>query len=373
MNEHSLDKIDRYLEGKMSEEEKVAFEAEAAGNQELSSLLAVYSGIETEMRENAAYNNQEAALRQTLGRLNATYFTGVAENETEQRTDTTEVHTTTAQDLEEETGEVEKAVRGKLRSINIRRLLLVAAACTGIIVLGITFWNSKHQSDGPGNNPIVKRTDTSPSLATPRLQPDTPALAQRGTPGDERNHPRNDSPGHVAPHVETVRTQRPASPSHTEQQVMKPGLEGSALFAANFKPDAAPASEERPDALDIAFDLYEEKDYKNAATAFGKDEVSRGEEEDKKLIAFYRHYYQAQIYLAGNNASKALPELATALKQGPDAAWKVKTQWYLALAYLKNGEQLQATNLLEKISRQQQDETLRQKATSLLTEMKMGS
>lgn len=374
MNEHLLERIDRYLEGSMSEEEKTAFESEAEGSEELSSLLAIYSGIETEMRENSTYGNQEAALRQTLGRLNTAYFTDVPKQGTEQPDDTTEFHKAEKQEPgESAAGNEEPAPRGQLRSINIRRLLLLAAACIGIILVGIKLWNGTDKNKG-GNNQIVKKDSPASAPVTPGIPPDTQALVQQDRPP---SHEKEDRPAmHKDPNGGTDTAQRRPSLSPMDRMArtkpaVSPDIDNTALFTANFKPDAAPAVEDRPDALDIAFDSYEAGDYKTAANAFGeRDQVSRGGDEDKKLIAFYRHYYQAQIYLAENNATRAIPALVTALGQRPEGHLKVKTQWYLALAYLKNGEPVRAKDLLEKVSRQTQDATLKRKAAAMLVNMK---
>ena len=80
------------------------------------------------------------------------------------------------------------------------------------------------------------------------------------------------------------------------------------LFANNFKPDAAPPDKEGP--LENAFVYYENKQYEKASRDFEKADlgpVTRGDSEDnRKLMAFYIHYYKALSYMAANiNTTKS--------------------------------------------------------------------
>jgi tetratricopeptide (TPR) repeat protein len=75
MNENWIEKIDAYLEGEMSAQERALFETELSTNQELSSAFRMYQTIESGMRaHNSALSTGEVALKDTLQKLNADYF-----------------------------------------------------------------------------------------------------------------------------------------------------------------------------------------------------------------------------------------------------------------------------------------------------------
>lgn len=72
--EDNYEKIEDYLNGKMSSEEKLLFEAALTSNQELATAFAVYRTIETEMRAHEKARVPESALKDTLQTLNTRYF-----------------------------------------------------------------------------------------------------------------------------------------------------------------------------------------------------------------------------------------------------------------------------------------------------------
>jgi hypothetical protein len=141
-----------------------------------------------------------------------------------------------------------------------------------------------------------------------------------------------------------------------------------ALFKDNFMPDAAPADKEGP--LESAFVYYENKQYERAGRDFENADIgplTRGDmEENRKLTTFYVQYYKALSYLATNrNTSKAIAELKLAVRKSPDEVWKAKSQWYLALAHLKNGETDRCQILLEEVAGKHEASELKQKAIAL--------
>lgn len=79
MKDDWFEKIEEYLNGRMSSEEKSLFEAELSSNEELITLFKVYRTIETEMRNNEKFSADEKALKKTLNTLNLRYFEGSAE------------------------------------------------------------------------------------------------------------------------------------------------------------------------------------------------------------------------------------------------------------------------------------------------------
>src|SRR4051812_2903381 len=74
MNEDLFERIDKYLNGEMSREEQLLFEAEMAANGELASLVNVYRVIDRDMSENQKYDDRELALKKTLKEMNSRYF-----------------------------------------------------------------------------------------------------------------------------------------------------------------------------------------------------------------------------------------------------------------------------------------------------------
>nr|WP_293841236.1 hypothetical protein [uncultured Arsenicibacter sp.] len=63
----------------------------------------------------------------------------------------------------------------------------------------------------------------------------------------------------------------------------------------------------------------------------------------------YRNYMLGLSYLAKKEPAKAVPYLTAALKT-PTQTLHQKSEWFLALAYLKNGEQARARDALQRIA-----------------------
>jgi hypothetical protein len=74
MNENAFEKMEDYLQGKMSPEERTRFEAEMASDAALSTSYKIYAAIDEEMQEDQKYKQDEAALKGSLDKLNTTYF-----------------------------------------------------------------------------------------------------------------------------------------------------------------------------------------------------------------------------------------------------------------------------------------------------------
>jgi tetratricopeptide (TPR) repeat protein len=72
--QHDIERIESYFSGEMSSEEKIRFEAELENDKALDELFRVYRTIDTEMSDTEKYSAHEAALRDTLQRLNGIYF-----------------------------------------------------------------------------------------------------------------------------------------------------------------------------------------------------------------------------------------------------------------------------------------------------------
>ncbi len=69
-----MERIESYFSGEMSSEEKIRFEAELENDKALDELFRIYRTIDSEMCDTEKYSAHEAALRDTLQRLNAAYF-----------------------------------------------------------------------------------------------------------------------------------------------------------------------------------------------------------------------------------------------------------------------------------------------------------
>jgi len=119
------------------------------------------------------------------------------------------------------------------------------------------------------------------------------------------------------------------------------------LFKANFEPYPAPvytaAAQKKKDKLVAAFEAYAKGNYSKAIHNFG---VS-----DQKVDGFPVLFYKANAYLAEDESIFALGILEQ-LHATADSKIQPKVTWYLALAYLQNGQTRRAKDLLEDLSKQ---------------------
>ena len=74
MDETWLEKTEQYVSGEMSPEERSRFESEMSVNGELLCYVNLYKNIETVMRNQEKYDENEAALKGSLKNLNTLYF-----------------------------------------------------------------------------------------------------------------------------------------------------------------------------------------------------------------------------------------------------------------------------------------------------------
>jgi tetratricopeptide (TPR) repeat protein len=99
------------------------------------------------------------------------------------------------------------------------------------------------------------------------------------------------------------------------------------IYASQFRPYrnySQPTVRENTEKNDIekAFSLYENGNYEAALVYFEKI----------KTPQYDTQFFQANAYLATNQAEKALPILIQ-LSQLQDSEWQQKAEWYLALAW----------------------------------------
>lgn len=119
------------------------------------------------------------------------------------------------------------------------------------------------------------------------------------------------------------------------------------LFKANFEPYPAPVytadPQKKKDKLAIAFEAYAKKNYAKAIHHFGIT--------NEKVDGFPVLFYKANAYLAEGESLFALGILEQ-LQATADSKTKAEVNWYLALAYLQNGQAKRAQDLLKELSKQ---------------------
>ena len=335
-----FEKIEEFLNGDMSREELLLFQAQMAKDEELSSAVNMYRVINAEMSQREQCDDAEISLRKTLKELNSRYI----KRETNEELPAVEKQSATVLPSEEipfivrtqpdMTGE--STVKMK-KGVWIQ--LTVAAGIIGIVTLSVTWYF--HNADYSNVSITNKIPDTS-SL------PDS--MSKNNLAKKDENPIKTDKDKHRQEMVEV----QPAT-----------------LFADYFKPDAVPADKEGP--LEDAFAYYESKKYRDAIAAIESADlniITRGEEPDQKLSAFYARYYKGLSYLANKNIQKAIPELQGALTHSPGQLFKIKAQWYLALAYLKDDGLKKATQFLKYVAHNNQETEYKLKAQKLLRELK---
>jgi hypothetical protein len=304
MDETWFEKIEQYLNGEMSAEEKLLFESEMRKNSELSSAFNMYKNIETGMRDKEKYSGAEEALKNSLSKLNAVYFPG--------KTDTKEL---TAAN-KNKTFIAENNDRKKI----IWRPFAIAAATISVIAIGVFIY-----FESTNNSQVVfftKKNDTGTTIKADATNSSTNTTQNKlDTNAAETKQP-------------TLATKKPEE-----------------LFADNFKPDATPENTEGN--LEDAFTYYKNRDYTRAAAEFTNVDLNEGTrdlEPDTKLTAFYADYYGGISYLAQGVTGKAINHLKKAAAKSFSNLYRNKAEWYLALAYLKTGDTKHSKELLIKIS-----------------------
>jgi hypothetical protein len=319
MNEESMVRIEQYLKGEMTAEEKFLFESEMKKDEELFSTVELYRSVETEMRNKERYTVEEDALKDSIIKFNSKYFTSLSNNNAEAA-----------------------SIKKKKRNII---LFGIAAATTGIIIFSIV-WYITTEKDHKGIAVSSKRTDTA---ITPQR--------------DLTHQQKNTSSSLTQTNADDSTSNAPLKGINVEKQ--------ETLFAENFKADAVPDATEGP--LGDAFALYRENEYGYAAEEFSNadlHEQTRGMETDPKLTMFYANYYAGISYLANKETNKALVKLENALIQSPDSSSIIKVQWYLALAYLKKNEINKLTRLLTKVAANNIEKEYQARAEELLKHLK---
>ncbi|MEJ7830839.1 MAG: hypothetical protein WKF91_21720 [Segetibacter sp.] len=354
MNEKMFEKIENYLNGPISSDEKKLFELEMSGNEELASAYQLYKSIEEEMRTKEKLSEAAALLKSTLDKTRAGYFKSepAADNKLTNANEVLQPGADKAADKistslisDRMTGS-----RSKVRRMNQWTSIAVAAVILGVIALGITWYvrDTKEDSKIALNN---KAADSTLVITDNKEEP----LAKNNLPGS------SSSPGNNQPY-------KKIPPPNKARQ----SESNKALFARNFKPDATPQNEEG--LLEEPLNFYADKNYKDAIETFEMAKAAletRGSSNSNtKLTSFNTHYYLALSYMTANlRTANAISNLKYAISNSPDAFLQAKAEWYLALAYLKLVDVKKAAALLKKISVNNNAGEYRQKAIHLLNEM----
>jgi tetratricopeptide (TPR) repeat protein len=327
MNARMFEKIEDYLNGTMTVDEKQLFEVEMAGNQELASAFKVYKAIEEEMRSKEKHSEAAAALKSTLDKTQARYFKGEANhnNELTDRNEVLKPATNTASTID--SVDRTNATFNKPRRTNQWTRFAIAAVILAVVALSTTWYlrNTKDTQKIALNNKPADTTAITPDKKEPLAKKDLP---------NKSSSPVNHQPNQKIPPYNKARQSKSSK----------------ALFAQNFKPDAAPQHKEG--LLEEPLQLYADKNYKDAIETFemAKAALETRGNSNTKLTYFNTHYYLALSYLAADTGlTTAITELNAALNSSPDNLLKSKAMWYLALAYLKNGDINKAEALLKKI------------------------
>jgi tetratricopeptide (TPR) repeat protein len=179
--------------------------------------------------------------------------------------------------------------------------------------------------------------------------------------------------------IDTIKSEtdslNPSPPPARELAVVNRPIsraEQQRLVKSNFVADSLPS--EILEDLEIPADLYKNQQHQAAIVAYKKvleaidtpdPELASRSQEESKLTAFLAHYYIGQSYFALGHTTPAIAALKSAIKEPPTPYWKSKTEWYLALAYLKAGQIQQARKLLQRVAGNKEAGAYRQKARQL--------
>jgi hypothetical protein len=326
MNE-SLVNIDQYFNGELTPEQKKAFEDRCLADPGFAKEVAFYIMMRDQAKEQWVKQKKQE-------------FATLKESEKQEG----------AVNREEEFKiPLIQRKPGVVRKISTWKPLALAASVLIILALAVFFY-VEYSKSNKGQLISDKNDDT----AKTRNVVDT--AKQKGNVND----------------TSQIREERKKLPIEADKTIHEQ------LVAKNFQVDSPPRNTEG--VLTEAFNQYEEGNYKNAIRAYDdarvmvEEMVARSGEDEKeleeqRLILFYAHYYGALSQLAVGNAPKAISELK-AIKNSPDKTWQNKVQWYLALAYLKTGKVRESEILLKRIADSKHAGEYKQKAQTLIDEIK---
>lgn len=318
------DRISRYLDNEMTQEERAAFEKELANNEILRNAYTFEKKLQNVGRSAANkieeyFITEKKSVDDDIIRMIGSARQGW---EKENATDTRYLSGTDSRSKPESRHSPESAV-----SIHFQMWKTVVAAASVIIIISISvIWFSAESN----KNEVVINNGRD-TLKNKNI-PDT-SLIHRESPNKNLAE-KNDNPKIISP-----------------GKYQSDKIKRTTLYAKNFRPDNIP--DEAGVQLQEPLQEYKAGNYENAIAAL--DEVnpeltSRGSLYEKKLLIFHTHYYKALSYMATNACERAIPELEKAVLNSPDILSKSKANWYLALAHLNVGDVEKADSLLNTIS-----------------------
>jgi tetratricopeptide (TPR) repeat protein len=360
MDEEWIEKIDNYVNGTMSREEQLRFEAELAANEELASVFNLYQAIEEETLNNWNYSEQDSLLKNALQKLNQKYFGTGKQRDTAQageiRAEQPLVMPRTERPTVPAPSGVFETDKDYSRAIKMSgwKKPVIAAMLTGVVAMG-SIWFLQKREAGSAVAVNNNKTDGQTNVGKPDADSSKKNVPIDNTIKSDKNKIPQQSDSRNTPAQVKLR------------RIDRERLD--ALYAAYSKPDALP--DQKADALEEGDNSYEKGEFKEAIAGYESVITSteikvRGQEEKEKRTVFYAYYYRAQSYLAIDSAPKAIPDLNKAVKNTPDSHWKFKVQWYLALALLKTGKVEKAVAQLNQVTNNNTSGEYRQKATELL-------
>ncbi len=307
----------RYFSGEMSADETKQIEDNLAADEELMSSYNAYCSLENNMPVYQQNSLKEEALKKSIQQLNKAYFNNGQTEDT--------APAAHSRFLASAKVPVLRATRIKA----VWQWGMAAAGIAGIIILSVSLYMARQK---PGGQVLAAK----PGIDTPVAHATTP----------QQNELQMLAGDNVAKKIKA-----------------------KALYKANFKPDAVPATTDGP--LQDAFESYQSGHFAQAAVLFDNItavDATRGEQEDTLLLSFYKAYYKGLCYMATGKFSKARANLQTAVEQSPGKTLKTKVQWYLALVYLNTGDAARCENLLKQLAAGI-DPFYKTRATSLLNNM----
>ncbi|HRH60614.1 MAG TPA: tetratricopeptide repeat protein [Chitinophagaceae bacterium] len=307
MSNDRYDNIADYLNGAMPAEERILFEKEILDDAALREEVNIFKTLQAALQDDEQYANNDNALSAAFTQLNKDFF----------KPDDSMPSVALKKDAA-----TEGRIKGRIRWRGNPVWQTAAAAVLIGMVVVIAIWFMRNEKNN--QPPLVHHEDS--------------ARIKENTAGTEKDNA-------IMPDIGALYTKH---------------------FSIDKKPSQVPAD------LSIAFNSMAEKKYRNAIDAFAaavpNGEV-RGEETDSALL-FYIDYYSAQCLMSLNEAGKAIVKLQQALKESPDNFSKAKTQWYLALAYLKTGDIEKAKQILNSLSVNDKAKEYETRSGELLKELK---
>ncbi|MBX3254088.1 MAG: hypothetical protein KF862_08110 [Chitinophagaceae bacterium] len=226
------------------------------------------------------------------------------------------------------------------RIMSMRKWIAVGAAVITACMLFTIFWQK------PRKAPVVSDmndTDTPQAALVVTNRPDTNTLQQKS---------------------DQVTVNKPETEPAKDNGRM---VDLALLFKQYFKKEALP--ENYPLYLAAALTDYESGNYQTLQQlSLNNLPQTRGANgtDSKENILQLGHYYKGLAFLQTSNTKEAIINLDWVVNNQPGKALKVKAQWHLVLAYLKENNREKAVELCRNIVNNKQDPALVKNAEKIL-------